>query len=372
VFLGTRLVLGHWAPEPAGPQRWAAGPVILLLVTAALVVTGLLAGRFLPGLRAPAAALVLTALVAAGPPSSRPSALVMCLPVGSLLLGALVQRMTHARPSAAHLAPPRVAVTAVAAAALAVAVVAAAWGVVRADRSDFGAADRDALIGWAAQNLPTGSRLMAGPAVTAELAHAGADPAGVVVADDSAAPVPAGTEPGQASAPEVLHLTGGDAPAGATPVARFGARPSMLVVDPQPGHPGPEAVARRRSLAAALLANPQIGDSAQVRAVLDSAQVDPRLLSLLAGMAAQFGVGVAGFPVVPEEHGWTPVRSVVIATVAGASLSDDPAAEARLRRWLEAQKPPYAPDSLQRVEGGLLVAYRYVSDPDGEISPSGP
>jgi hypothetical protein len=364
VFLGTRLALGRWDPQAAGPQGWDAGLPRLLVVCAALLVVGLLAGLLLPALRAPAVALVVTTLVAAAPPTSRPSALVLCLPVGALLLGGLVEPVAGARARAEHLRRSSGVAPATLAAALVAAVVVAAVALGRTRADDFGAADRTALIDWAAEQLPSGSRLTADPVLAAELVHAGADPAQVV----SAPTVPVSTT---APAEDALQVTDGVLPDGAAEVARFGADPGMLVVDPQPGRPDAQQVARRRSLATALLANPSIGDAGEVATVLSSEQVDPRLLSLLAGMAAQFGVTVDRFPVVPEEGGRTPVRATVIASVAGAPLTADASAESRLRQWLDAQVEPYAADSVRPVEGGLLVAYRYVSDPDGEITRAG-
>ena len=43
-----------------------------------------------------------------------------------------------------------------------------------------------------------------------------------------------------------------------------------------------------------------------------------------------------------------------------------------LRTWLEAQLSPFAPDRVEVTEDGVLLSYRYASDPDAlvaEVSP---
>jgi hypothetical protein len=191
--------------------------------------------------------------------------------------------------------------------------------------------------------------------VAAELVHAGADPAQV----RSSADVPVGAASGTAA---VLRVTPGAAPAGSSVVARFG---ELTVVDPRPSPPTPEQVTARRHLAAALLANPTTEVSPADAGVLAAGQVDPRLLSLLAGIGARYGLGVQRLPVVPGEPGDALVRQAVLGSIGGRPLAEDPAALDLLRSWLAAQREPYAPDHVREVHGGLLVGYDLVPDPDG-------
>jgi hypothetical protein len=164
----------------------------------------------------------------------------------------------------------------------------------------------------------------------------------------------------------------GPAPPGARVVAAFdrpGDGTRLLVVDPAPAAPTPEELDRRRALAEALLANPATGDDPAVAAVLGSGEVDARLLSMLAAVAAREGVGIAAFPALPgEEEGRAPARRVLLHAVAGAPVPADAAATAALREWLDAQLPPYRPDDVQVTDAGVLVSFHYVSAPDALVS----
>ena len=45
----------------------------------------------------------------------------------------------------------------------------------------------------------------------------------------------------------------------------------------------------------------------------------------------------------------------------------EPATES-LRTWLEAQRPPFAPDSVRVTPDGVLLSYRYASEPDALVA----
>jgi hypothetical protein len=135
--------------------------------------------------------------------------------------------------------------------------------------------------------------------------------------------------------------------------------------------PTPEQIAARRALAAALLANPTTRVPATDAQVLAAGQVDPRLLSLLAGIAARFGLGLQSLPAVPGEPADALRRQAVVSGIGGRALADDPAATELLRGWLDAQQAPYAPDRITSVEGGLLLGYHLVRDPDGLVQGPG-
>ena len=57
-----------------------------------------------------------------------------------------------------------------------------------------------------------------------------------------------------------------------------------------------------------------------------------------------------------------------LTALGGARVPGDPAATDRLVAWLEAQLPPVVPDEVQVTDDGVLVAFRYVSDPDAVVT----
>jgi hypothetical protein len=342
VFVGLVLLLPRWDPQPDVVAPWAAGETPSVLLTAGLLATGALAAWVLPRWRPPAAALAVTTLAAVAPPG-RFSALVVCLPLGALLAGALVQGLVRA-PAVRVLRPALATATAV---GLVVAVVLAGAALRTARADDFGAADREALLAWVDAQLPAGTALDADGLLGDELERAGVDvgPGGLVVSRGS---------------------TG----AGEQVVARFGDEDTgLVVVDPAHRAPDADERALRRQLAGALLTNPTTADAGQVTGALLSGDVDPRLLTLLSGIAAQYGVGVGDVPAVPGEVG-TALRYAVVDSVGGTRLVDDPALADLVRGWLSAQLPPYAPRSVEEVDGGLRVGFGYASDPDDLVSAS--
>ncbi|MGY5882909.1 hypothetical protein [Modestobacter lacusdianchii] len=375
LLAGTRVLVGRWHPDAGDPARWGADRLDLWLLSAALVAVGLLAAWSLPGLRALGASLVAVTVLAVAPPVSRLSALVVVLPLAALLLGAVatVAASRVARPVLARRPQALLAAGLVAAVLLAGAGAGAAAALAGAPRRDLGAAAYAQLAAWTADQLRDDAVLVAGPRTGAELLHAGVDEAQLVRSGD--VPVPA-----SAPAPDGLALlvTTDRPAAGSAPLARFGDAadgPVLTVADPRPVAPTEEQLAARRDLAAALLANPTTDVPAEAAAVLAAGRVDPRLLSLLAGLGARYGVGVGSLLPVPGEPGEAPVRQAVISSLGGTSIAgDDAAAQAaadRLRALLDAQRRPYAPDRVVEVEGGLLVGYPLVRDPDALVSITG-
>ena len=73
-------------------------------------------------------------------------------------------------------------------------------------------------------------------------------------------------------------------------------RPVLSLIDRRPGVPTAAELAQRHALAAAILANPTTTTGPRAAAVLRAASIDQRLLTVLAGLAAQFGVGVRDLP----------------------------------------------------------------------------
>ncbi|RBY83952.1 hypothetical protein DQ240_15940 [Blastococcus sp. TF02A-26] len=222
----------------------------------------------------------------------------------------------------------------------------------------------DALVDWVRTQLPAGGTVTAEPELRTALTEAGVDPA---VLPESGAD-------GDAGAP-ALVLTG--APPGTGRVlARFdrpGEAGPLLLVDPAPVEPTDEERERREALAAAVLANPTTAVEGDSRAVLESADVDARLLSLVAALTAREGVGLWSFPLLPgEEPGAAPARRVVVDSLGGRPIPADGATTQRLVAWLDAQLAPFAPDVVEVTGEGVLVAFAYLPGPDavvGEVSP---
>ena len=165
----------------------------------------------------------------------------------------------------------------------------------------------------------------------------------------------------------VLTVTEGPAAPGSRVVARFG---DLALVDPSPGTPTPEQLASRQALAQAVLANPTTRVAGDAAAVLRSADVDMRLLSLLAVLTAREGLAVAAFPRAEGAEG--PARDVLLTAVGSAPVGSGRPATEPLRTWLEAQLPPFAPDRVEVTGDGVLLSYDYASAPDAlvaEVSP---
>ncbi|MGY1812007.1 hypothetical protein [Blastococcus sp. SYSU D00820] len=359
------VVLPRWDGAGGGAADPLGTPAVLG-VAAGLAALAAAAAVALPGLRPLAGAVLATALLAAV--LDRSAALQVALPAAALLLAALATRAAT-RLAAGRPALPRALAAAGAAALLALAAL-AGTGVLRPTGDDDGprtaAADRPAdvapVLDWLAGELPDDARVAAPADLRAELLAAGADP-GMLPADLPDAPAGPGAP--------VLQLVE-TVPEGAVLVARFvpgnGGAP-LLAVDPFPVEPTPEELDRRRGLAEALLANPTTRTGGRAAEVLAGAEVDQRLLSLLAGLAAREGVGIADLPPAPgEEGGAAPARRALLDTVGGRVVPGDRAATERLLAWLDAQRPPFAPDTVEVTDSGVLVGFDYVSGPDALVT----
>jgi hypothetical protein len=308
-------------------------------------------------------ALVATTAVAVVVPGGL-SALYLCLPLGAFLTAALLQ------PLARSVLATRVRLRRIAQAAAALLVaataVAALVGLARTPHPDLGARDHDALLSWSRGQLSPDARLVAPVRLWAELVHAGGHE------DQFRLPGTAGR--GSPLAP-VVRATEDGAP-GDLLVARFGrssSAPPLLVLDPARHPPTPADLERRRTLATALLANPATSAGAQATRVLESGQVDPRLLTLLAALAGQFGLGLDSLPPAPGESlRHTPAREAVVSSVAGRPLAPGLPVTDNLVAYLEAQLPPFAPDHVEAARDGVHVAFHYVSAPDDLVSGATP
>lgn len=229
------------------------------------------------------------------------------------------------------------------------------------DPADPAVAASAELLRWAESELPADQDLTVPDGLRDALRSAGAD-------DDLLQP--AGRATGDA-----VTVVEGTPPEGSTVLAVFGAgdAPGMAVVDPDPGVPTPEELRRREQLAAAVLANPNTGATGRAADVLGAADVDARLLGLLAGLVAQLGVGVADFPPPPGQPAdGPPARRVLLDRVDGDALEPGTPATERLLAYLDAQLPPFAPDAVETTPEGVLVSYRYESAPDALVTSDTP
>jgi hypothetical protein len=199
----------------------------------------------------------------------------------------------------------------------------------------------------------------------------------VLVRDDLLADVTAagGDEnrfrPLDAEVPGALLLVTTEPPPGSVVLARFGnpASTALTVVDPHPGKPTPAEFERRQRLSAAILANPYTGATGRAADVLQRADVDARLLGLLALLVAQLGVGVADFPPAPGEPADGPfARHVLLDRVGGEPAAPGEPVTDRLLAFLDAQLPPFSPDVVDVTENGVRVGFRYESAPDAVVT----
>lgn len=356
--VAVALLLGDPAP---GAAASGVAPGALLTAALVFVVIGGLAVATLDSLRVPAFALVATTLLTQLP-SGRLSALVVCLPVAAVLSAGLARSLVRPRPETTRRVLRIAGATVLAAAALTTVVV-----LLRTPAST--AAGRNpagAVIDWARTGQSRDIHLVAENPLRAQLIHAGAGPDAVG---------PPGARPDEPQT-TVLTVLSGAPPDGAMVLARFpgdGAAGPLLVVDPAPGIPTGEELTRRRSLAAALLANPATTPGERAADVLGSGEVDPRLLSVLAALGAQYGVGVQDFPLADGEPREGPLaRRALVDRLAGDPLVPGAPATERLVAWLEAQLPPFAPDAVTSTEQGVRIEFAYVSAPDALVSASAP
>ncbi len=361
---GTAPVLDRWDPRPTTAALLGTVPAAVLTGGCALLGLVALAGAAglsgrLRRLEVPAVGVLATAGAAAL--TGRFPLLLVCLPLTALLVAGLAEQLLAgtgpARPWA------RRAVAGAAALALGGMVAVVLADLLRTPPADLGARDHAALVGWVDEHLHPDARVVAPPRLWAELVHAGAD------TDQVRLPGTAGD--GEPHAP-VLTAAEDGVPAGGTPVARFGpsdGRPGVVLTDGSAGSLTPEELTRRRALADALLASPMAAAGGQAADVLAAARVDPRVLALLAGIGGQLDVTLHALPTAAgEERTGTLVRSAVLRGASGAPLLPGAPDTERVLAWLDAQWPPFAPDTVELADGGVRFGYAYVSAPDALVT----
>ncbi len=183
----------------------------------------------------------------------------------------------------------------------------------------------------------------------------------------------------ETSSADGLRMVAGEPPRGALVLARFpGPQGDLTIVDPSPGRPTPEELERRQRLSRALLANPSTGATGRAADVLRSGHLDARLLGLTAALVTQLETRIADLPPAPgEPEGQQPpdeplVRSVLVDRVGDRPVPADEAATDRLTAFLDAQLPPYAPQTVEVTDAGVRVGFRYDSAPDALVTASTP
>ena len=148
---------------------------------------------------------------------------------------------------------------------------------------------------------------------------------------------------------------------------------TVSVVDPDPVRPTTQQLERRQNLAAAVLANPVAGAAGRAADRLRTGNVDARLLGLLAGLVTRMDVHVADLPPAPgEPDDGPPARRLLVDEAGGKRLEPGAAATEELVTFLEAQRPPFAPDTVVPTEDGVLVAFDYVSAHDDAVADAAP
>ena len=174
---------------------------------------------------------------------------------------------------------------------------------------------------------------------------------------------------------EGLQVVEGEPADDALVLARFSAADGteLSVVDPAPVPPTAAELERRESLAAAVLANPVAGVTGRAADVLRTADVDARLLGLLAALVSRMDVHVADLPPAPGEPAdGPPARRLLVDEAGGERLTPGAPATEELVAFLEAQRPPFAPDTVEQTDEGLLVGFDYVSAPDAVVTAATP
>ncbi len=213
------------------------------------------------------------------------------------------------------------------------------------------------VAGWLADEIPADTPVAASDDVRAALDAAGAGDRVGDPADDA------------------LQVVEGEPDDGVLVLARFESDEgtALSVVDPDPGRPTAAELERRQSLGAAVLANPVAGVTGRAADALRAGDVDARLLSLLAGLVSRMDVHVADLPPAPGEPAdGPPARRLLVDEAGGERLTPGAAATEDLITFLEAQRPPFAPDTVEPTDEGLLVGFDYVSAPDAMITDVNP
>lgn len=113
--------------------------------------------------------------------------------------------------------------------------------------------------------------------------------------------------------------------------------------------------AARTDAGRALADNPALTLTEDSRGALQDGGVDSRAVSVLAQVAGDHDLGVAGFPSVFGEQGQLPARTVVLDSIDGEAV-DSPAGQATAAEIAD-QVGAYEPDSVEVVDDQLVVRF---------------
>lgn len=343
-----------------GPLAGVGGPVVGTPAAVAGAVAGgvgvgtaWVAARWLRPVLTPAAVLLVVLLV---PGPGRAAAAVLLLPLGGIVLAALVEavgpvldrgRTGPAAPVLARVALAGVVLVGVTSTS------AAATGHSRATEP------REAgVAGWIRSELPAGTVVHADGLDRAELVAAGLPP-GVL------APLDRPPLPGEVVLRSSRPATGTGAtgaptcrPAGTLAVVERGTGGAPAVLCDAAGGTAAEVRAeapRRSRLGDALAANRALDLAPGAADLLRTGRVDSRVVLVLAAMAGSRTLTVADFPAVPLDAPDALRRQVLISGVDGRPVL--PEAGGLLAQWLSGQQPPFVPSTVRPTDGGLLVGY---------------
>jgi len=207
---------------------------------------------------------------------------------------------------------------------------------------------------WIAQNVPDDVRLLVDDSLWVDLVRAGRDRRDVVwyYKPDTDAAVTSGwqnydwivTSDSVRSDPTSFPTVQG-ALANSRTVAQFGEGDRRVEVRRIGATDDDPLAAARSQAGAALAANPRLDLDATATGLLQDGRVDPRLMTVLAGVAGRASFTVREFPAVPGEDAADGLRRTVVL--------DGPDPQA-VRDALSAQRGAYLPDSVA-VSGSQLT-----------------
>ncbi|WP_052020888.1 hypothetical protein [Actinokineospora spheciospongiae] len=359
VGLGASSALSglHLAGRGPTPAQWAAVDPVLAVAVVLGAVGGLCSALLRP-LAIGVLGLLAVALVPGGPGSG--ALTVAAAPAVLLAAGAAELALTHrfriGRHTGSRLLLGPTAVGLLVAAVLVVPVWPGALDAAAARRTDPGP-----LAGatrWLRENLPA-TPVVVDDAAWVDLVRAGRDPALTTRAA-------AGEPPPDAWVLLTPALRARGAVPGGETVAVFGTGPDRVEVD-RPGAPGRGAAGEtgaRRHAGAALADSPRLTARPDVTALLRTGRVDPRVLTVLAGLTSSRPVRVTALPAVPGEDAAGQPRRQLLVTTAGEQAD-------QVARYFAGQRGAYRPLSVTSTAEGVLVRYP-PGAPAGLLTPFDP
>lgn len=284
---------------------------------------------------------MLVVLCIPGPP--RGVALVLLVPVAAVAVAVLVDAVR--REAASRRAPAVVTAGVTVAGVVAVAAAAAAPA----------PAPPATLAGWAASALAPGTVVRADALARAEIDLSDTGTGLRLL-------TPAAVAPG---ALDVVTARSGTTCTGADIVAigTSGGAPATVC---RTDGAGPAVIAERTErarLGDALAGNPALTLDPAAATTLRTGDVDPRVILVLATVAADHRITIAAFPADPADAPGTPRRAALLTTVDGGPAATTPL----LPTWLAAQQRPFAPMTIGPAGTGLLL--RWTAPPPPGLVP---